>query len=140
MREMLFESKINRFIGDIYFLNLFFYIIFGRPYSGIYLFGFRLGEIILGFFLILNLVILFIPNKYLRTPANYDNLLIYIFKSIILSFFIILLLNGGSLTNLYSYKSSSYIWMLGVIFFSGYFVSFIFNKKTPFILLSFYLV
>ena len=38
MREMLFESKINRFIGDIYFLNLnkFFYIIFGRPYSGIF--------------------------------------------------------------------------------------------------------
>tara|TARA_B100000579_G_scaffold434656_1_gene456007 strand:- start:5300 stop:6667 length:1368 start_codon:yes stop_codon:yes gene_type:complete len=137
---MLFESKINKFIGDIYFLNLFFYILFGRSYSGLYLFGFRLGEIILGFFLILNLVILFIPNKYLRTQANYDNLLIYIFKSIILSFFIILLLNSGSLTNLYSYKSSSYIWMLGVVFFSGYFVSSIFNKKTSLILLSFYLV
>ena len=140
MRVMLFESKINKFIGDIYFLNLFFYILFGRSYSGLYLFGFRLGEIILGFFLILNLVILFIPNKYLRTQANYDNLLIYIFKSIILSFFIILLLNSGSLTNLYSYKSSSYIWMLGVVFFSGYFVSSIFNKKTSLILLSFYLV
>ena len=140
MREMLFESRINKFIGHIYFLNLFFYIMFGRPYSGVYFLGFRLGEIILGFFLILNLLILFLPIKYLRTPANYDNSLIYIFKLITFSFFVILLLNSGSLTNLYSYKSSSYIWMLGVVFFSGYFVNFIFYKKTTFILISFYLV
>lgn len=137
---MLSENKISKIIGTIYFLNLFFYLLFGRPYSGVYLFGFRVGEIILGFFLVLNIIILFLPSRYLNVEAVYDTSLIYIYKLMTISFFIILFINNGSVANLYSYKSSSYIWMLGVIFFSSYFVKSIFHKKIFYIFLCFYLV
>ena len=140
MREMLFDKKISKFIGTFYFINLFFYLLFGRPYSGIYIANFRMGELIIGFFLITNLVILFSPVKFLKTNVDYDNRIIYIYKLIILSFFVILLLNNGSFTDLYSYKSSSYIWMIGALIFSSYLVEDIFRKKIIFIAIVFYLV
>ena len=140
MREMLFDKKISKFIGTLYFINLFFYLLFGRPYSGIYIANFRMGELIIGFFLITNLVILFSPVKFLKTNVDYDNRIIYIYKLIILSFFVILLLNNGSFSDLYSYKSSSYIWMIGALIFSSYLVEDIFRKKIIFIAIVFYLV
>tara|TARA_B100000214_G_scaffold228903_1_gene166829 strand:+ start:1706 stop:3082 length:1377 start_codon:yes stop_codon:yes gene_type:complete len=140
MREMLSESKISRIIGSLYFINLALYLLFGRPYSGLYFSSFRLGELLIGFFLLLNLLILFLPIKYLKTNINYSNQIIYVYKLIILSFFIILFINNGDITNLYSYKSSSYIWMTGALIFSSYLVENIFNKKMFFILIVFYLV
>ena len=140
MREMLSENKVSKIIGSLYFINLAFYLLFGRPYSGLYFSSFRLGELLIGFFLILNLLILFLPIKYLKTNIDYSNNIIYLYKLIILSFFIVLLINNGDITNLYSYKSSSYIWMTGALIFSSYFVESIFNKKIIFILILFYLV
>ena len=140
MREMLSESKISRIIGSLYFINLALYLLFGRPYSGLYFSSFRLGELLIGFFLLLNLLILFLPVKYLKTNINYSNQIIYVYKLIILSFFITLFINNGDITNLYSYKSSSYIWMTGALIFSSYLVENIFNKKMFFILIVFYLV
>ena len=137
---MLSENKVSRIIGSLYFINLAFYLLFGRPYSGVYFSSFRLGEQLIGFFLILNLLILFLPVKYLKTNINYSNEIIYLYKLIILSFFIVLLINNGDITNLYSYKSSSYIWMTGALIFSSYLVENIFNKKMFFILIVFYLV
>ena len=140
MREKLFDKKVSKFIGTLYFINLSFYLLFGRPYSGIYISSFRVGELIIGFFLILNLVILFLPVKFLKTNVDYDTRIIYIYKLIIFSFFAILLINNGSLTDLYSYKSSSYIWMIGALIFSSYLIEDIFKKKIIFILIVFYLV
>ncbi len=140
MREMLSENKVSRIVGNLYFINLALYLLFGRPYSGLYFSNFRLGELLIGFFLLLNLLILLLPAKYLKTNINYSNQIIYIYKLIIFSFFIILIINDGNITNLYSYKSSSYIWMIGALIFSSYIVENIFNKKMIFILLVFYLV
>tara|TARA_B100001250_G_scaffold178827_1_gene153742 strand:- start:7736 stop:9112 length:1377 start_codon:yes stop_codon:yes gene_type:complete len=140
MREMLFENKVSRIVGFLYFINLSLYLLFGRPYSGLYFSSFRLGELLIGFFLLLNLLILFLPVKYLKTNINYNDQIIYVYKLIILSFFIVLLLNNGDITNLYSYKSSSYIWMAGALMFSSYLVENIFNKKMIFIMIVFYLV
>ena len=137
---MLSDSKVSRIIGSLYFVNLALYLLFGRPYSGLYFSSFRLGELLIGFFLVLNLLILFLPVKYLKTNVNYNDQIIYIYKLIILSFFVVLFLNSGDITNLYSYKSSSYIWMTGALVFSSYFVENIFNKKIIFILIVFYLV
>ena len=137
---MLFENKVGKIISTLYFINLFLYLLFGRPYSGLYISTFRLGELIIGFFLILNLLILFLPTRYLKTNINFDNKILYLYKLIIFSFFIILFINDGSLTNLYSFKSSSYIWMTGALIFSGFLVENIFKKKNIFVLVMFYLV
>ena len=137
---MLSRNKITNLLGSLYFVNLSLYMLFGRTYSGLYVSSFRLAELIIGFFLLFNIVVLLTPNRYLRSKLKYENQIIYIYKLIILSFFVILFLNDGSLANVYSFKSSSYIWMVGSLFFSGIFIEKIFIKKTIFVMIIFYLV
>src|SRR6056300_420428 len=138
---MLSKNKINRIIGLLYFANLSMYMLFGRTYSGLYISSFRIGELIIGFFLLLNLLILILPIKYLKSNINFESKIIYTYKLIIVSFFIILFLNNGSITDVYSYKSSSYIWMLGALIFTSFFQEKIFKKKSFYlILIIFYLV
>ena len=137
---MLSRNKITNLLGFLYFVNLSLYMLFGRTYSGLYVSSFRLAELIIGFFLLFNIVVLLTPIRYLRSELKYENQIIYIYKLIILSFFVILFLNDGSLANVYSFKSSSYIWMVGSLFFSGIFIEKIFIKKTIFVMIIFYLV
>lgn len=138
---MLSKNKINRIIGLLYFANLSLYMLFGRTYSGLYISSFRIGELIIGFFLLLNLLILILPIKYLKSNINFESKIIYTYKLIIVSFFIILFLNNGSITDVYSYKSSSYIWMLGALIFTSFFQEKIFKKKSFYVILViFYLV
>lgn len=137
---MLSRNKITNLLGFLYFVNLFLYMLFGRTYSGLYVSSFRLAELIIGFFLLFNTVVLLTPIRHLRSKLKYENQIIYIYKLIILSFFVILFLNDGSLANVYSFKSSSYIWMVGSLFFSGIFIEKIFIKKTIFVMIIFYLV
>jgi len=138
---MLSKNKINRIIGLLYFANLSLYMLFGRTYSGLYISSFRIGELIIGSFLLLNLLILILPIKYLKSNINFESRIIYTYKLIIVSFFIILFLNNGSLTDVYSYKSSSYIWMLGTFIFTSFFQEKIFKKNSFYvILIIFYLV
>jgi hypothetical protein len=137
---MLSRNKITNLLGSLYFVNLSLYMLFGRTYSGLYVSSFRLAELIIGFFLLFNIVVLLTPIRYLRSKLKYENQIIYIYKLIILSFFVILFLNDGSLANVYSFKSSSYIWMVGSLFFSGIFIEKIFIKKTIFVMIIFYLV
>lgn len=138
---MLSKNKINRIIGLLYFANLSLYMLFGRTYSGLYISSFRIGELIIGFFLLLNLLILILPIKYLKSNINFESKIIYTYKLIIVSFFVILFLNNGSITDVYSYKSSSYIWMLGALIFTSFFQEKIFKKKSFYVILViFYLV
>ena len=137
---MLSRNKITNLLGFLYFVNLSLYMLFGRTYSGLYVSNFRLAELIIGFFLLFNIIVLLTPIRYLRSKLKYENQIIYIYKLIILSFFVILFLNDGSLANVYSFKSSSYIWMVGSLFFSGIFIEKIFIKKTIFVMIIFYLV
>lgn len=138
---MLSEHKIIKVIGLLYFINLSLYMLFGRTYSGLYISTFRIGELVIGFFILLNLLILILPIKYLKFNINLDKKIIYTYKLIIFSFFIILLLNNGSFTDVYSYKASSYIWMLGAFIFTLSFQEKIFKKKSFYvILIIFYLV
>jgi len=138
---MLSKNKINRIIGLLYFANLSLYMLFGRTYSGLYISSFRIGELVIGSFLLLNLLILILPIKYLKSNINFESRIIYTYKLIIVSFFIILFLNNGSFTDVYSYKSSSYIWMLGTFIFTSFFQEKIFKKNSFYvILIIFYLV
>ena len=138
---MLSKNKINRIIGLLYFANLSLYMLFGRTYSGLYISSFRIGELIIGSFLLLNLLILILPIKYLNSNINLESSIIYTYKLIIVSFFIILFVNNGSFTDVYSYKSSSYIWMLGTFIFTSFFQEKIFKKNSFYvILIIFYLV
>ena len=79
-------------------------VLFGRSLTGIYILGFRVGELAIGASLLVSLYFLIFAkrdNKYFY----FGDKTFYIMKFIFISFFITLFFTGGSLTSLYTYKS-----------------------------------
>lgn len=101
---------------NIFFATLSLVIIFGRSFTGVYIFGLRIGELLIGFSLLVAIFILFLPfeNKYFKL----NKLNFYVYKLIVISFFLIVITTDGSFTNTYTFRSSSYVWTYSFLFFS----------------------
>lgn len=117
-KTKLFKDLIKYFI----FVNLTLLLIFGRSYTGLMLFNFRIGELIIGlsftlsiFFVLLNLI-----NNKIFNEIQY---ILIIFSIIVFSFFINLVVRKESILDLYVIRSSSYIWIIGI-----YLITFLNNK------------
>ncbi len=111
----IIQKRITLIYKILYFSFIVLLILFGRSVTGIYLFGFRIGELAIGASMVLSLFFLIFikkDNKYFY----FGDKTFYFMKAIIISFFITLFVTGGSLTELYTYKSSSYIWTLSFLF------------------------
>ena len=125
---MIGNEKLNKIAlaGVILFLYLTF--IFGRSFIGLYVFGFRLGELIIGFLLIFTLITFFIDTSFFGD----DYQIIKIKKVLNVLLFLFLLtsiLTNSNLFNLYTYKVSSYVWVIPCIYIGYYFSeSFLENK------------
>ena len=98
----------------IIFGTILMSMLFARPFVGIEILGFRLGEFITFSGLIFGITFLFTPKKYAE-PIFFNKYFFYSLKLIIISFFIINFVNQGSFLNTYTYKSSSYIWTTSLI-------------------------
>ena len=109
---------MSKLISSSLLILLFFLIVFTRSFAGIYIFGIRLGEYLVAFGLVSSLIIFFLPNKFLKAP----NLIHNIFRLIIISFFITLLVTDASFVERYTYKTSSYIWTTAYFFIGYYFL------------------
>ena len=116
----MISSKTKSYLFNLLFLLISLILLFGRSFVGIYIFGFRIGEYIIVSSLFFTMAGIFI---FLKKPEFYKNLrfLIIINIALITSFFLTLVLTDSSLLNAYTYRSSSYIWTLGFVYF-GYFV------------------
>lgn len=104
--------SLENLIIIFYFLVLFF----GRSFTGVYIFGFRLGELLIGGSLITITYYLVFRTSKITTFFGSKVLLIFRFLFI---HFIYITLNSGSIISLLNpqvYRSSSYIWSLGFIF------------------------
>ena len=113
---------------------VFLTILFGRSFMGLNLFGFRLGELIIGFGLILSLLLSPILLKFYKF-THIEKTLNVIMLIIFSSFFITVIISRSSLFNLYTYKSSSYIWSLGFIYIGYLYYKFVsLEKFTSYIL------
>ena len=113
--------KISKSVSNLYFIILFFYLIFGRTFSGIGLFGFRIGEILIAVCLLFS--IFYFPIGKLKVFENnfvFDKKIFILSKLFFVSFLFTMFLTNGSFTNTYTYRSSSIIWSINFIFF-GYF-------------------
>ena len=110
-------SKLNKFYYLIKLLMLFLILIFvfGRAFIGISIFGFRIGELIVAFSLLLTLGA-FIDSQFRKSPINR---LMKIHLGFVITFIIITILTNSSFFESYTYKSSSYIWTIGYLYF-GY--------------------
>tara|TARA_Y100000741_G_scaffold228571_1_gene174601 strand:+ start:3539 stop:4816 length:1278 start_codon:yes stop_codon:yes gene_type:complete len=110
-------SKLNKSNYLIQLLMLFLILIFvlGRAFIGISIFGFRIGELIVAFSLLLSLGA-FIDSQFRKSTINR---LIKIHLGFVITFIIITILTNSSFFESYTYKSSSYIWTIGYLYF-GY--------------------
>ena len=112
---------------------IFLVIIFSRPLVGIYLFQFRLGELVVAASFILFLFFIF-RRQYFN---NKYKVLINITFFLLLSFIISNYLEDGFFISTYLFKSSSYIWTVSFLFL-GYILK-LYNQKVAY-LMSFGLI
>ena len=112
-----FEKIIPFFTFESILIYYFFLVvIFGRSFTGILIFGFRVGELMIGSALVLFTYFVLFKNKKITNLLGIEiNLTLKIF---LLSFFIMNFLNGGiaNFLNPETYRSSSYIWSIGFLF------------------------
>ena len=110
-------SKLNKsnYLFQLLMLFLILIFVFGRAFIGITVFGFRIGELIVAFSLLLTSGA-FIDSQFRKSPIKR---LMKIHLSFVITFIIITILTDSSFFESYTYKSSSYIWTIGYLYF-GY--------------------
>lgn len=121
-QNLLVISKFKVFASFAFIINLFLITIFMRSFVGIYILGFRLGELYTGFCILIAFLLL---SKKLTSKYDLQETIkiLPIFRLMILSFFVVLLINLPSEFNLNLIKQSSFIWSVTFIFLGIYFLS-----------------
>ena len=115
-------KNLKDIIGLSPLLFIGFLLVFNRPFVGISIFGFRIGEFIIAaglFASVLFLIIFFSFKKYLSFFESYSSKLF--FACIISSFLISIFISYD--TNIfatYTYRISSYLWTTSYIFVGAY--------------------
>lgn len=110
-------NAYKNIISYFYLFLLINYVLFGRSFSGIYIFNYRLGEIIIGYFVIYTFYLLIKYFVSLNEFREFKKQII-VFGILVLIFFINLSITNGSIFSEYTFKSSSYIWSISSLFFS----------------------
>lgn len=113
--DIKFFQKI---IVNTIFYILILTLIFTRSFFGIKVFGFRLGELFVAFGLVLLIFFLFLNFLNRNTFRAFPYKSFYLFFIV---FGVTFFLNKGSIFSTYTYKSSSFIWMIGYLFLGYYF-------------------
>ncbi len=112
-------------------------MIFTRSFVGIYFFGFRVGELlVLSSLLICVVSILSFRLKFFE---KYKILFNKYFVLIFISFFLVVVLTNTNLLNTYTYKSSSYVWTIGFLFFGVFLHQFLDNLDKKILILPIFL-
>ena len=118
--QIVMQNIINKIPSNIYsFLSFLIFIfcgisiLFARPFVGLYFFGSRLGELVIGALALTSLYIFVLPSK---IYPNELKVLVKLFRLMILLFTLTLVLTESSLVSSYTFKSSSYIWTASSIF------------------------
>tara|TARA_A100001011_G_scaffold380480_1_gene447863 strand:+ start:6193 stop:7563 length:1371 start_codon:yes stop_codon:yes gene_type:complete len=118
MKNLIDNKYFEKFIQVLQILLFVFLILtmlFNRSFVGIYIFGFRLGELLTFVGLVIGAIFLVLPKKYL-SDFYFNDIQFYSLKLIVLSYFIIGFFTNANFLNTYSYKSSSYIWTTFFLF------------------------
>ena len=111
-------DKYKSVILNSLFVFIFVILINGRSLLGLYIFGFRLAELLTGFALLL---IFFLIYKIKFFRENLGSGFVNSYLVLIFYFIVFNITNSANFLDLYLYKSSVYIWYISFIFF-GYIV------------------
>lgn len=132
----MYSKKITQLISSIpkkyiiivswiLWLFVLFSIIFARPFVGLNLFGYLIGELAVGGLFLASIIFMILPNAIFQ---NIEIKLLVFFKIIVFLFFFTVLYTQSNLLTTYTYKTSSYIWTMAV-FFVGYYVLYDFSPN-----------
>ena len=115
LNKYLSKKIVYKFLNYFLFILIGLTFLFGRSFMGLYLFGFRFGELLVGFSLLFWFVVLgiFVSNKYNFSLSRSTTLTIFLVP---LSFLTVALVRQNSFISTYTYKSSSYVWTLSIFF------------------------
>lgn len=115
MIDLILKNKLFKYSVFLFFVSVF---VFARSFMGIYIFGFRIGELAMGFSLLI--FIFSMATFYSSNIFNNSNKKIFFitFFLISITFIVNVFINGNSIST-YTFRSSSYIWTTGFLFF-GY--------------------
>ena len=113
--EKLKKEKILIFFSRAFIFFLFLIIIFSRSLLGVYLYGFRVGELMVGFSLLGTLVALSLYRNKIKYFYGKHFYISHIL--LVATFLIAVLLSNASLLDTYLYRASSYIWAIFYLYF-----------------------
>ena len=120
--------KLNKILTFFSFESLLVYYFFlvlllGRSFTGIGIFGFRVGELMIGSAMVLFIYFVVFKSKKVKDLLN-DPLTI-ILRLIFITFIVINTRKGGfdSFLNVEVYRSSSYMWSIGFLFVLNFLLS-----------------
>ena len=117
MIDLILKNKLFKYSVFLFFVSVF---VFARSFMGIYIIGFRIGELAMGFSLLI--FIISMATFYSSDIFNNLNKKIFFitFFLISITFIVNISLNGNSIST-YTFRSSSYIWTTGFLFFGYHF-------------------
>ncbi len=129
-----FKDVLIKILNNSIFMSLFLSMVFTRSFYGLKIFGFRLGELAVGFGLFL--IIIFCISQIIKKNyfSDFPSAPFYV---VLITFLCSLLLNKGSLFSQYTFKSSSFLWMVGYIFLGYSFFRYFKFTKLHIYLLAF---
>ena len=135
-----FSNIVPKNLYDLISCTLLIYIcfciVFARPFVGLSIFGVLIGELTVAGLVFISILILIIPNKVIR---NIDVKIILIIKSIILCFFLSAFISDSNFNASYTYKTSSYIWTIAILFLGYFYISNSWSQRFPKFLIIFIL-
>lgn len=125
------KTKFEKYLYNFFICILFLIAIFGRPFTGLFIFGFRLGEILVG----LGTVVLLI-NLFKLKENNQLRELIIPHAMLLLIFIFYIIYDSFENFSTYSFKASSFIWMISYVYI-GFSISQIknINKIFPYFII-----
>lgn len=107
------NKKFISFLKSLFAIFVVLTLLFGRSFMGLYLFSYRIGELLILLAFLLTLYFIFNRKKFV---AEYDPSFYNLLILITVTFLIFIFINEDSLLNPYVYKSSLYIWTTSFIF------------------------
>ncbi len=109
------ENKLLRYLNNIFLIYFFLSFLFSRSFIGVYVFGFRIGEIFIGITLLIFVYLLFFNSEIFK-PTIFNKSYKFILSLLFLYFLILAILSNSNFLSTYTYKASTYIWTLSLIF------------------------
>lgn len=117
LEKLKLQSIVNIFL-NLFFITIILTLIFTRSFMGIYILNRRLGEFIVAFGLVL--VVSYLLYVFIKRDVMLSNFPFIYYFLVFVVFNFSVFSNRGSLFAMYTFKSSSFIWITGYLFFGFY--------------------